>query len=66
MTSTLQHLSLIQYYRGQYVIVISSDQREAHKRAITKRQVRIVPSKIVWQPKDWSKKKRKMLEFGGE
>ena len=55
--STLTHLNLMLYYKGQYIIVVTSDQIEAHRRALNKRPIRIDPSKIVWQPKDWSRKR---------
>jgi histone acetyltransferase HTATIP len=55
--STLNHLNLMLYYKGQYIIVVTNDQIDAHRRAIVKRTIRIDPRRIVWQPKDWSRKR---------
>ncbi|KHJ78911.1 MOZ/SAS family protein, partial [Oesophagostomum dentatum] len=55
--STLQHLNLYKYYRGQYVIVITDELKSAYKRMCDKITVRIDPTKLRWQPKDWSRRK---------
>ncbi|KAK6050974.1 MOZ/SAS family protein [Cooperia oncophora] len=55
--STLQHLNLYKYYRGQYVIVITDELKNAYRRMCDKITVRIDPSKLRWQPKDWSRRK---------
>ncbi|VDO09640.1 unnamed protein product [Haemonchus placei] len=55
--STLQHLNLYKYYRGQYVIVITDELKNAYRRMCEKITVRIDPSKLRWQPKDWSRRK---------
>lgn len=53
-----QHLNLYKYYRGSYVIVLNSELLEAHhRRTREKRQIRIDPSKLNFQPKDWSRRK---------
>lgn len=54
--STLQHRNLINYYKGQYIIVISDEVIEGHKRSMSKRKMRIDPRCLQWQPKDWSKR----------
>ncbi|XP_050405410.1 histone acetyltransferase KAT5 [Patella vulgata] len=54
--STLQHLNLINYYKGQYIITISREQIQTHNRAMERRIVRIDPKCLHWQPKDWSKR----------
>ena len=54
--STLQHLNLINYYKGQYVVCISEENMEMHTKAQTKRKVRIDSKYLHWQPKDWSKR----------
>ncbi|VDN01166.1 unnamed protein product [Thelazia callipaeda] len=55
--STLQQLNLYKYYKGQYVIVLSNELLEAYRKRQQKRQVRIDPSKLHFQPKDWSRRK---------
>ncbi|KAL5008626.1 hypothetical protein ScPMuIL_014207 [Solemya velum] len=54
--STLQHLNLISYYKGQYIIRISNEQLEGHLRSMEKRKIRIDSKCLHWQPKDWSKR----------
>ncbi|ELT94538.1 hypothetical protein CAPTEDRAFT_225096 [Capitella teleta] len=54
--STLQHLQLINYYKGQYIITITSEAMETQDKAMAKRKVRIDPKCLHWQPKDWSKR----------
>ncbi|XP_065661680.1 histone acetyltransferase KAT5 isoform X4 [Hydra vulgaris] len=54
--STLQHLNLLQYYKGQYVICITKDVLESHMKSMKKRKIRIDPKCLHWQPKDWSKR----------
>ncbi|KAM3724474.1 Histone acetyltransferase Tip60 [Dirofilaria immitis] len=50
--STLQQLNLYKYYKGQYVIVLSNELLDAYRRRQQKRQIRIDPSKLHFQPKD--------------
>ncbi|XP_064600616.1 histone acetyltransferase KAT5-like isoform X2 [Liolophura sinensis] len=54
--STLQHLNLINYYKGQYIITMSADQIESHSKAMAKKLITIDPKCLHWQPKDWSKR----------
>ncbi|XP_052270037.1 histone acetyltransferase KAT5-like isoform X2 [Dreissena polymorpha] len=54
--STLQHLNLINYYKGQYIIVLSRELLKSHYKAMSKRKIRIDPKCLHWQPKDWSKR----------
>jgi len=54
--STLQHLNLVQYYKGQYIICLTPEVLERHARSMSKRKVRIDPKCIKWTPKDWSKR----------
>ncbi|KAJ8309486.1 hypothetical protein KUTeg_014360, partial [Tegillarca granosa] len=54
--STLQHLNLINYYKGQYIITLSSEHLDTHMKALEKRKIRIDPKCLHWQPKDWSKR----------
>ena len=53
--STLQHLQVIQYYKGQHVIVLNDEILKKHETALKKRKIRIDTSCIRWTPKDWSK-----------
>lgn len=54
--STLQHLNLINYYKGQYIVVLPDDVIEGYKRSLAKRKMRIEPRHLHWTPKDWSKR----------
>jgi histone acetyltransferase HTATIP len=54
--STLQHLNLINYYKGQYIITITKDAVDIYNKASSKRLVRVDPKCLHWQPKDWSKR----------
>lgn len=54
--STLQYLNLINYYKGQYVIVLTKDVLDSHERAMQKRKLRIDPKCLHWTAKDWSKR----------
>ena len=54
--STLQHLNLINYYKGQYIITICQEAIDTHSKAMSKRKVRIEAKNLHWQPKDWSKR----------
>nr|KAG5714602.1 hypothetical protein BaRGS_007048 [Batillaria attramentaria] len=56
VVSTLQHLNLINYYKGQYIITLSEEQVDAHNRAMSKRTIRIDPKCLHWQSKDWSRR----------
>ena len=54
--STLQHLNLINYYKGQYIITITAEAIDTQERAMAKRKNRIDAKYLHWQPKDWSKR----------
>ncbi|KAG1662868.1 Histone acetyltransferase KAT5 [Nymphon striatum] len=54
--STLQHLNLINYYKGQYIINLSKDLVDTHKISMAKRTIRIESNCLHWTPKDWSKR----------
>ncbi|KAK2160256.1 hypothetical protein LSH36_137g04000 [Paralvinella palmiformis] len=54
--STLQHLNLINYLKGQYIITIPQEVIDTHKKSLLKRKLRIDPKYLHWQPKDWSKR----------
>lgn len=53
--STLQHLNLINYHKGQYILAIPKETIDTHAKAISKR-TSIDPKCLHWQPKDWSKR----------
>lgn len=57
IVSTLQHLNIISYYKGQYIIVLNKEIIENHNQAMKKRRIRIDSKLLHWQPKDWSKHK---------
>jgi histone acetyltransferase HTATIP len=57
IVSTLQHLNVITYYKGQYVIVLTKEMIKNHNLAMQKRKIRIDPKNLHWTPKDWSKHK---------
>ena len=54
--STLQHLNLIHYYKGQYIVSLSPEILDGHARAMAKRKVRIDPRCVRWIPKDWTRR----------
>jgi len=54
--STLQHLNLISYFKGQYVLTLSKEARDSHAKSMSRRKIRIEPKALHWQPKDWSKR----------
>jgi len=54
--STIQHLNLINYYKGQYIITINDEALQMYKLATRKRKLRIDPQKVRWTPKDWTKR----------
>lgn len=56
VVSTLQHLGLIQYYKGQYILSFTKDIVEGQRRAMQKRKLRIDPKSLHWTPKDWAKR----------
>eukprot|EP00049_Salpingoeca_infusionum_P004804 m.83932 g.83932 ORF g.83932 m.83932 type:complete len:425 (+) comp12733_c0_seq2:165-1439(+) len=54
--STLQHLNLVKYYKGQNCIVLTEETIAAHDKAMAKRKVRIDPSCLQFTPVDWPKR----------
>jgi len=54
--STLQHLNLVNYYKGQYILTITKEAMDVYTKASAKRAVRIDAKCLHWQPKDWSKR----------
>ncbi|XP_057329052.1 histone acetyltransferase Tip60 [Microplitis mediator] len=52
--STLQHLNLINYYKGQYIVTLNNVIMDQHTAAMEKRSIRIDSRCLNWQPKDWS------------
>lgn len=54
--STLQHLNLINYYKGQYIVTLTKEHLDTHNKALQKRKIRIDSKCLHWQPKDWSKR----------
>ncbi len=55
---TLQHLHLVTYYKGQFVIALGREAQELYDKAEAKRLVRIDPKCLHWTPKDWTKRGR--------
>ena len=56
VVSTLQHMNLIQYYKGQYIIVLNEDLIKKAKKGMERRTMRIDSKHLHWTPKDWSKR----------
>jgi len=54
--STLQHLNLINYHKGQYIIAVPKEVMDTHAKAMAKRTLNIDAKALHWQPKDWSKR----------
>jgi len=54
--STMQHLNLINYHKGQYIVAITKEAMESQAKAMAKRTIYIDPKCLHWQPKDWSKR----------
>lgn len=52
--STLQTLGVISYYKGGFVIVLTSEMLKNHEKS--QRQLKIDPKCLHWTPKDWSKR----------
>ena len=53
--STLQHLEMIQYIKGQHVICAAQHAIDAHLKACGSPGLLVEPSKIIWTPHDYSK-----------
>lgn len=56
--ATLQYQNVLQYYRGGYVLVLTSDIVTAFERAHSTRTVRIDRAFLKWTPRDWAKRGR--------
>ena len=54
--STLQHLNVINYYKGQFILTITKEAIDSHNKSMSKRKVRIDSKCMHWQPKDWGKR----------
>ena len=56
---TLQKLNLLKYYSGNYLIYITDEAREKHKKyqARKKHQKRVDPTKIHWTPYESGRKR---------
>ncbi|XP_070385192.1 histone acetyltransferase KAT5-like isoform X2 [Dermacentor albipictus] len=48
--STLQHLNLITYYKGQYIIKLTEEAREGYKRAIVDHLCAAAVLQLSWRP----------------
>jgi histone acetyltransferase HTATIP len=46
----LQALGLLKYYKGQYVLCVTSKHLEDYRRSISKQQIIIDPQYLVWTP----------------
>jgi len=56
VVSTLQHLNLINYYKGQYVLVLNEEAMKNCSKNKEKWKLHIDPKCLHWTPKDWSKR----------
>jgi len=56
VVSTLQHIGLIKYFKGQNCICLTPETLEAHTKSMKKRTVRIDAKLLRWTPIDWSKR----------
>jgi len=56
--STLQSMSLINYYKGQYIICLQKDLLDKHQKEMSRRSLRIDSRSLHWTPKDWSKRSK--------
>ena len=56
VVSTLQHLNLINYYKGQYVLVLNDEAVKNCLKNKEKWKLHIDPKCLHWTPKDWSKR----------
>ncbi len=54
--STMQKLNLINYYKGQYILTLTKELVDKHKKENSKRKIRIDARNLHWSPKDWSKR----------
>lgn len=56
VVSTLQHLNLINYYKGQYVLILNEESIKNCLKNKEKWKLHIDPKCLHWTPKDWSKR----------
>lgn len=56
VVSTLQHLGIIHYYKGQYILNLSKEILDGQLRSMSKRKIRIDSTCLHWTPKDWAKR----------
>ena len=56
VVSTLQHLNLINYYKGHYVLVLNEEAIKNCLKNKEKWKLHIDPKCLHWTPKDWSKR----------
>lgn len=54
--STLNHLNLVKYYKGQNCLVLTEEHIKNHDKQMAKRKVRIDPQNLQWTPVDWAKR----------
>ena len=47
---TLQHLDLLRYYNGQYIMALNNRHREMYNKFVKKRKVSIDPACLDWKP----------------
>lgn len=56
ISTLVNNLNLIQYYKGQYIITLTKDILKQQQRIYEKRKIRIDPKCLNWSVKDWSKR----------
>jgi len=54
--STLQHLGLVKYYKGQNCVCLTPEIIQVHEKGMGRRKLRIDPAGLRWNPVDWSKR----------
>jgi histone acetyltransferase HTATIP len=48
--STLQHMDVIRYFKGQFVLCLSDSHIEQYEKLKKKSRIRIEPTKLEWTP----------------
>jgi len=56
IVSTLQHLGLVKYYKGQNCVCPTPEIIQVHEKGMGRRKLRIDPAGLRWNPVDWSKR----------
>ena len=51
---TLQNLDLLKYYKGQHIICLKKENIEYHEKNLKKKRIRIDPTKLQWNPPQFS------------